>query len=69
MYMWGELNPENASLPSSPLKVKEDKALNWRRKNTPLDSLKNGSEPKKTQIHEDEVGCEGNLELCVSGAV
>lgn len=66
--MWGELNLANAPLPSSPLKAK-DKALNWRRKRTPLDSLRDGSEQKKAQIHEDEVGYESNLELCVSGAV
>lgn len=34
-----------------------------------MGSLKSWYEPKKTQVHEDEVGCECNLELCVSGAI
>lgn len=71
LHKWGELAPENAPLPLSPLMIEEAKAtaLNWRRKRTPLSSLKDWYEPKKTQIHEVEVLCEGNLELCVSGAV
>lgn len=69
LHKWGELALENAPVPLSPLMMEEANYLQTEEVRSPLGSLKDWYEPEKTKIQEDQVGCEGNLELYMSGAV